>query len=736
MRSLGLSAFACLLLPGPGPRAQQYEWRTASAFSNASLGLAYDTRQKRMVMVRGTETWECDGAVWRRLATGNPMGALTGPSLAFDRARGVTVLFGGTGTGGLSALTWTWNGTAWTRLFPATSPPARWSAPMVYDVARQRLVLYGGDTSGGSRNDTWEFDGTNWSQRFPVRTPTAQAFHRMAYDEARGVAVLFGGLDGSRTLQLAETWEWNGLDWTQRQPVRSPPARRNHGMAYDPHRARTVVFGGFDNNNLRDTWEWDGVNWTPVATGPDVPPGETTQVIAADEARGGCVLVEPRLGGSPTWSFDGTSWRVAIPAESPELRDDHALGHDPVRGETLLFGTRFVFTLPGASGTWLHRCGSWLRMSPATSPPDTQQPALAHDPAAGGILMFGGFVAVPAPGPSAATWRWTGSDWQSLQPGASPPARTAAAMAADPGRGRVVLFGGDGGAGPLGDTWEWDGARWLQQAPVQSPPPRESHAMAYDPRRARTVLFGGGDAMAPPTLGDHWEWDGANWTQIAGVPLPPARTSHGLVFDTASQKVLLIGGQFLIAAALGQPRNDLWEWDGAAWVQRFAPAPGPLGIAVAAHDPSIGRTMLYGGSTYTDTWQLGPVSPAQVAGFGSGCPGSFGLPQQRTLGLPFAGNRFFAVQASALPPGAFALLGLATLSANQPLPGGCTALIGQPVWLGGVADARGSLVVPLPIPALPSLRGMQLSAQSVVVDPNGALLGLLALSAGLRVTIG
>jgi hypothetical protein len=57
-------------------------------------------------------------------------------------------------------------------------------------------------------------------------------------------------------------------------------------------------------------------------------------------------------------------------------------------------------------------------------------------------------------------------------------------------------------------------------------------------------------------------------------------------------------------------------------------------------------------------------------------------------------------------------------------------------WFGGVADARGALDLTLPIPNLASLGGRDVFAQGVVVDPLGAFLGLLAFSAGVRVTLG
>ena len=662
--------------------AQQYEWRRATDPAPQAGGsgqLVYDSVRKRMVCLLGAETLLGDGAVWRSRGT-TPAGSLHGPGLAFDRARGVTFLFGGAGASGSSAQTWQWNGAAWSQVATAASPSARTFSPLAYDVLRQRIVLYGGTTS--LINDTWEFDGTNWSQRSPLHSPNAHGRHGLVYDEARQIVVLFGGTAANGQTLLAETWEWDGTDWTQRSPAQSPPARRNHGMAYDALRARTVVFGGVvAGANVTDTWQYDGATWIQAAIGLPAPPSQTSHSLAGDPDRGGVVSVEASGGALRTWTFDGATWRLAIPSLSPDTRDLHAMAHDPVRGETLLFGQTPLYAFPAYEVTsWIHRGGAWVQRFPATSPPFTSMAAMAHDPAGGGILMFGGIAAGSL---SATTWRWDGLDWQSLPSSPGPPPRSASAMAADLGRGRVVMFGGEGTGGWRNDTWEWNGASWQQRFPAQSPPPREGHAMAYDPLRARTVLFGGGDLLQVPTLGDHWEWNGTTWTlRPAIVPGPPSRRQ-----------------------------------------------------TTAAHDEVLGRTLLFGGQLDVDAWLLGPVSAAAVVGYGSGCPGTFGLPEVRAVGQPFVGNPWFAVQGSALVPGAFALLGVSTVPANQPLPGGCTALIDQPSWFGGVANARGALDVPLPIPNLASLRGAAAFAQLVAVDAQGAFQNLVALSAGLRVTL-
>lgn len=72
---------------------------------------------------------------------------------------------------------------------------------------------------------------------------TARYDHAMAYDSARHVTVLFGGTTSSSEAS-AETWEWDGITWSQRH-VTGPSPRSGHAMAYDASRGVTVLFGGY-----------------------------------------------------------------------------------------------------------------------------------------------------------------------------------------------------------------------------------------------------------------------------------------------------------------------------------------------------------------------------------------------------------------------------------------------------------------------------------------------------------
>jgi len=61
------------------------------------------------------------------------------------------------------------------------------------------------------------------------------------------------------------------VDWVQHQPVTSPPARTDNGLAFDPILKGVVLFGGLAGacedcgpGRLNDTWLWDGKNWGQV----------------------------------------------------------------------------------------------------------------------------------------------------------------------------------------------------------------------------------------------------------------------------------------------------------------------------------------------------------------------------------------------------------------------------------------------------------------------------------------
>jgi hypothetical protein len=72
-------------------------------------------------------------------------------------------------------------------------------------------------------DDTWEWDGIGWARRLTPRTPGPHVDHSLAYDSVRHVLVLFGGEAGF--LWPSVTWELGATsclcDWNSSGTVDS-----------------------------------------------------------------------------------------------------------------------------------------------------------------------------------------------------------------------------------------------------------------------------------------------------------------------------------------------------------------------------------------------------------------------------------------------------------------------------------------------------------------------------------
>lgn len=284
-----------------------------------------------------------------------PSGAAPSPrayhAMAFDAARGQTVLFGGYhGSGIFDGETWTWDGTAWTqKAIGGPAPSPRCCHAMAYDADRQVVVLFGGQTGDAQFSaETWEWNGIAWSQRAVGDPgPIARFEHRMAYDSARHVTMLFGGYDITIN-PFGDTWTWNGTAWTLADAggAGRPAPRAQHALAYDSTRQVTVLFGGSTTTpvgaTFGDTWEWNGSTW--VERSVIGPRARKIHTMSYDSSRNVSVLFgghlapgfEPPHNGE-TWEWNGTSW-TQQPIAGPAPRYNHAMAFDAIRLKTVLFG--------------------------------------------------------------------------------------------------------------------------------------------------------------------------------------------------------------------------------------------------------------------------------------------------------------------------------------------------------------------------------------------------------------
>ena len=528
--------------------------------------------------------------------------------IAFDARRHRTVVFGGglPNNAGVFGDTFEWDGKHWAIVPTDVAPAPRSMTAMAYDPIRHVTVLFGG-FNGAVLRDTWEWDGATWTQRTPTNAPVARAAHAMAYDAGRKKVILFGGFkQDTVTMNLQDTWEWDGVDWKPVTTAMSPPIRVSHALAYDPVRNVTVLFGGTGTVDLSDVWELGASGWTqavPTGTGPVA---RQQHAMAFD--RGEVLVIggqSAALDRKDVWSWNGTRWRT-LP-DLPEVMHGISAAHDAPRGEVIVVSNGIL-----APGQALEFDGSSWTVPPTNSVLDIQPARRGHIavaiPQRRQILIYGGDNSAAA----MKTWIWDG-DWHSITtptPPGPPVAYAYAAAAYDSTIDRVVMFGGQGKTALLNATtflWNPTTLAWAA-SPASGPSAREGAVMAYDPIRHQGVLFGGKNAGGS-LLGDTWLWSSATQTWApAAASGPLARTRAAMVFDPIAKKIVMFGGLLASAAS-----DETWEWDGTSWTQAMtAIAPVARSDSGLAWDAARRRIVLFGGSAgggsgtstlIDDTWE-------------------------------------------------------------------------------------------------------------------------------------
>lgn len=274
--------------------------------------------------------------------------------------------------------------------------------------------------------------------------------------------------------------------WMQQNPATSITPRGESGMAYDPVRNRTVLFGGYNNSSgttFSDTWEWDGSTWSLRANSGR--PGALRAAMAFDPITQQVLAYGGQSGGTQhddTWLWNGTTW-----------------------------------TLAAATGPGL----AFASFSSVTLDPARQRLTLLRTSNTDLLEM----------------WEWDGAAWSLRSTGGPPPGRYD--TASDAGRGLIVTFGGPTN---VPQTWEWNGvnASWTFRT-SSGPMWRSGHQMVYATAAARTILFGGvASPSGFPRFRDTWTWDGNAWSLVSNGP--PGAFDFAMSFDTAAQRAVLVGG--------------------------------------------------------------------------------------------------------------------------------------------------------------------------------------------------
>ena len=173
-------------------------------------------------------------------------------------------------------------------------------------------------------------------------------------------------------------------------------------------------------------------------------------------------------------------------------------------------------------------------------------------------------------------------------------------MYRDGASGRLLLLGPNKNKALAGWSWVPGRGRWHEFA-VSGQLPESWRAnlvgasmpMAYDARRGSFLLFDSSlDERVGVTQTLIFDPKSAAFRRVGG-PQPSLRRDHDLVYDEASDRVVLFGG-----AGPEGPRNDTWIFDPVAetWSElRVRAAPPPRGLFAMAYDARHNATLVYGG---------------------------------------------------------------------------------------------------------------------------------------------
>lgn len=606
--------------------------------------------------------------VWRERLSDMPT-SLLAAGVVYATTTGSILTFGGVRSGAMDSDLLIWNGEDWRHyVVPGQTPPLRLWPAMAYDGDRDRAVVFGGMNGKASpQGDLWEWTGSSWVTATPAGArPSERAGAAMAYDPVRKQVVMFGGVGiiGAGMNFLAETWAWDGAQWTAlctTSPCQDhvPPARVWSSLTYDAAMGVSVLFGGCDTSGdycvpRNDTWVWDGAAWSEVTLGPDRP--------GARFAHGAAFVDESDAampGRARTLVFGGCTFRSAMECEGV----DHEM-----------WALELTAGTPSVIGQWERLYVYDALALPSPGPAGRNMPVVAYDRARNRLLVTGGALILPKTTPCPATcpeggsmadktnacvcdgrwnWSWTATDgWQVV---ARPPevvARTRPTCAYAPlaymGDGRTILFGGQSNSSQsfCDDVWEWDGGAWTFRCgagapcgfsgPGKSAPPRFEHTLFRTTLADGLLALGGRlgsygpcdtgtfDCTTPgwylqqqaPPLVDRWSSAGT-----PGPNEPSTRSGVALAYDSTHDEIVAFGG----VASSGGPCTgetapadagveclgcDTWILNRAAWTWQKvdlggrtacdAASPSPRTQAAMAYDPLRQQVVLYGGCSLAD----------------------------------------------------------------------------------------------------------------------------------------
>jgi len=491
---------------------------------------------------------------------------------SIESSKNILIFFGG--GSGEEPASFIFSINSWSKL-EVPSPSPRTNAVLVENPEENEAVLFGGrNPEGILLQDTWSFQGNSWKQT-SSSGPSPRAGANAAYCALIKSVILFGGA-GAESRQMDDTWAWSNKRWKRLETTRFPSGRLKPAMV-SLDNGSVLLFGGNtirENEvvDLNDTWLFDGVQWRPITSA--ISPSPRSGAILLSDGQGGAILIGGLSGAvqqQDIWHWIDNRWLpmdgrapTGMPGEYYLLQSKTAKGFlfisVPISIETNSNPDLLGDPESYLCDTQIFSNGSWRQFTISPNPGPRTYPAMAYDPNRRKVVLFGGLSSTGEQ--LSDTWEFDGQRWIKCTPSNSPPARFDHRLTFDPNVGGVLLFGGAGnnaaGRKRFSDTWVFDGHDWRKLSPTYSPQARSRHILSYLPSFGKTVCLCG-QSDEGGILGDIWEFDGAEWHLlfVEGGPGPLASASYSSIKDG---RLIITNG-----ASTGGPLRQTWSFDGRKW---------------------------------------------------------------------------------------------------------------------------------------------------------------------------
>jgi N-acetylneuraminic acid mutarotase len=337
----------------------------------------------------------------------------------------------------------------------AMQPQARGDAVGAVDPETGMLYVFGGDVgptvmcipAPAFRNDTWKYDATcdRWEKIETTVQPSARSRAAYAVDSLRRRILLFGGRfraasTGSYTL-YKDVWAFDmqAQTWSQVMTMGMGPSERaNSAVVYDPMADELVVYGGNTSTSglmfapMGDVWALNlrTNTWRAVMTTGTAP---TTRLFHSAAMVGRAMFV---FGGGGANAFMGPFykdlWKLDLTTNAWTrvlAMDDNLMGR--INAGMIADGDGVLILGGHDDGALGNRNDAIGVSTTGTVTVHVQGDALQ--------AMPGGFCDFPA-------------DFVTPEMD-TPERRSAAVVAPDPARQRVLVFGGKTDCGSANDVW-------------------------------------------------------------------------------------------------------------------------------------------------------------------------------------------------------------------------------------------------------------------------------------------